>query len=405
MNIVVPSYWARVSEYGWRHGDAVYDHPTPMDNDGTLPRMLQSLDVLEDKDFKLVIIAVATTGDIEEEVEKKVAGIIGKASDSTDIDVLMFGASQLKQVHELMLKMGGGEYISLLELKGYSNVRNLCLFVSHVLGSQAAVLIDDDEVFEDQGFMGKAKEFIGKEISGRTVNGVAGYYLRADGDYHAKIESDPWMKYWDKNERMNEAFDDIIGIGPRLKETPFVFGGNMVIHSDLFTVVPFDPGITRGEDIDYLINARMFGFSLFLDNQLSIKHLPPPKSHPLWMRLKEDIYRFVFEREKINSQEGRSEMTLVSPVDLGSYPGRFLEPDLDEKIEGSCNLLSGMYLKNGDTVGSEESLRNIELARTDAVPVSNPFQDLCELQERWKGLMEFTAREGVRSGLRKIIEG
>jgi hypothetical protein len=45
------------------------------------------------------------------------------------------------------------------------------------------------------------------------------------------------------------------------------------------------------------------------------------------------------------------------------------------------------------------------LARTDAVPVSNPFQDLCELQKRWKGLMEFTGREEVRSGLRNIIEG
>ena len=33
---------------------------------------------------------------------------------------------------------------------------------------------------------------------------MAGYYLQPDGDYHVKIESDPWMKYWDKNERMNE---------------------------------------------------------------------------------------------------------------------------------------------------------------------------------------------------------
>ena len=51
---------------------------------------------------------------------------------------------------------------------------------------------------------------------------------------------------------MNEAFDKIIGTEPRLKETPFAFGGNMVIHQNLFTAVPFDPKISRGEDMDFL---------------------------------------------------------------------------------------------------------------------------------------------------------
>lgn len=52
----------------------------------------------------------------------------------------------------------------------------------------------------------------------------------------------------------------VIGTEPRLKATPFVFGGNMVIHRNLFTVVPFDQNVRRGEDIDFLINARMLGF-------------------------------------------------------------------------------------------------------------------------------------------------
>ncbi len=69
---------------------------------------------------------------------------------------------------------------------------------------------------------------------------------------------------------MNEAFGKIIGSDPRLKETPFVFGGNMVIHRDLFTVVPFDPEVTRGEDIDFLINAKMFGFKLLSDEYLAL---------------------------------------------------------------------------------------------------------------------------------------
>ena len=317
VTMVIPSYWARESGVGWKEGDAIYDHPTPLDSEGTLLRAIQSIKKLEDKDFQLVIIAVATSEDIETQVEKTVANII--KSSNPGVDVLLFGHTHLKQIHELISK-SKKEYNDLLQLRGYSNIRNLCMFIPHVLGSEVAVLIDDDEVFEDPEFMSKAKEFIGKNIGGRTVNAVAGYYLQPDGDYHVKKPFRPWMKYWDQYDRMNEAFDRIIGREPRLKETHFVFGGNMVIHRNLFTLVPFDPGVRRGEDIDFLINARMFGFHFFLDNQLSIKHLPPPNTHPTWMQLREDIYRFIYERAKIEHQKEIKGMTKVYPEDFDSYP-------------------------------------------------------------------------------------
>ncbi|MBA1340714.1 MAG: hypothetical protein C5S40_01100 [ANME-2 cluster archaeon] len=403
--MVIPSYWTREIKDGVRAGDAVYDHPTPLDEDGTLLRALQSLDIPEDKDFQVVVIAAATAVDIEDRVEEKVAGIIEKASRTADVDIKLFSQSHLGEIHGLLQSRGMDEYVSLLQLSGYSNIRNLCLFIPHILGSDLAVLIDDDEVFEDTQFIGKAKEFIGSVVGDRTVHAVAGYYLQPDGDNSTMKKHSPWMEYWGQYKVMDEGFDRIIWTEPRLKETPFVFGGNMVIHRELFTVVPFDPDVSRGEDIDYLINARMFGFSFFLDNELSIRHLPPPKSHPVWMQLREDIYRFIYERAKLEGQVEKEGMVRVAPVDLDPYPGRFLRSDLEEKIEGACRLLSEEYLELGDTAGSEEALQNIELARTDAVPGSNPFLDLCELQKRWKGLMEFTVREEVRSGLRKIIEG
>lgn len=127
---------------------------------------IQSTTILKDKDFQLVIIAVATAGDIEAQIEGKVANIIKTASKTTGVEVLLFGPSHLTQI--------------LLKPRGYSNIRNLCLFIPHILGSEAAVLIDDDEVFEDPNFISKAKEFIGKDIGGETVNAVAGYYLQPD---------------------------------------------------------------------------------------------------------------------------------------------------------------------------------------------------------------------------------
>ena len=398
---VIPSYWARESEVGWKEGDAIYDHPTSLDSEGTLLRAIQSIKKLEDKDFQLVIIAVATAEDIETQVEKKVANII--KSSNPGVEVLLFGHSHLKQIHELLISEGKKEDIFLLQLQGYSDIRNLCMFIPHILGSEAAVLIDDDEVFEDREFMSKTKEFIGKNIEGKIINAVAGYYLQPDGDYHVKKPFRPWMKYWDQYDRMNEAFDMVIGTEPRLKETPFVFGGNMVIHRNLFTVVPFDPDVPRGEDIDFLINAKMFGFHFFLDNQLSIKHLPPPKAHPTWKQLREDIYRFIYERAKIEHQKEVQGMTRVYADDFDPYPGCFLKTDLEEKIEQACKLLSGEYLAQGDKQGSEEALNNILIARTDAMPKCDPFQNLCKLQKRWQDLMRFTSHEEIRSQIKDII--
>lgn len=385
-------------------GDAIYDHPTPLNSEGTLRRAIESMKILNDKDFRLVVIAVATADEIENRVEKKVRSIVGDAAAAVGVDALVFGGSQLRRIHEILAADGKAGLAELLSLRGYSNVRNLCLFIPHVLGSDVAVFIDDDEVFEDPDFMAKAKEFIGRSVGGTPVHAVAGYYLQPDGDYHIKKPFRPWMKYWDQYERMNEAFDRIIGRPPRLKETPFVFGGNMVVHRNLWRVVPFDPHVPRGEDIDFLINARMFGFRFFLDNELRIKHLPPPKPHPVWLQLRLDIFRFVYERAKIESQKDVEGMTKVRPEDFDPYPGCFLKADLDEKIERACKLLAEEYRAQGDLKGAEEALRNITLAKTEAVPKFNPFQRLCELQRKWRELMAYAEKREISSGITEVVE-
>lgn len=72
VTMVIPSYWARESEVGWKEGDAIYDHPSPLDSEGTLLRAIQSIKKLENKDFQLVILAVATAEDIEKNLAAEV---------------------------------------------------------------------------------------------------------------------------------------------------------------------------------------------------------------------------------------------------------------------------------------------------------------------------------------------
>ncbi len=48
----------------------------------------------------------------------------------------------------------------------------------------------------------------------------------------------------------------------------------MVLTLSPLMKVPIDPGITRGEDIDFLLNLRVNGITFFLDRELSLKHHP-----------------------------------------------------------------------------------------------------------------------------------
>ena len=123
------------------------------------------------------------------------------------------------------------------------------------------------------------------------------------------------------------------------------------------------------------------------------------------MQLRADIRRFIYERAKIERQKEIKGMTRVYPEEFDPYPGCFLKRDLEGKIEKSCKLLSEDYLAEGDKEGSEEALRNILIAKTDAVPKYDPFQRLCGLQKRWQGLMEWTSKREVRSSIEEIIRG
>ncbi len=401
--MVIPTYWGREQAIGWQEGDAIYDHPTPLDEEGTLQRIIESTAILEDTDYQLVIIGVSTTADIETQVETKVKEVLnGSAS---RVKAHLFSHTHLKKAKQLLETKGRKNLAPLLSLRGYANVRNMCLFVAHLLSAEVVILIDDDEQFHDPHFLTKARQFIGKTIQGKPIWAVAGYYVDDKENYLRQTKREPWMTYWDKTGIMNRAFQQIIGQQPRLKETPFVFGGNMVLHRELFTRIPFDPGITRGEDIDYLINARMFGYPFFLDNQLSIKHLAPHKPHSLWCRLREDIYRFVYERAKLASQKSRAGMTMVEPQSLDPYPGEFLKDNLPELIYKSNLMLAAEYLQKGDTAGSQECLRNIYLGQFDALPKSNPFDSLVALQKSWFQLMEFSASEKVSVEFREALFG
>ena len=95
----------------------------------------------------------------------------------------------------------------LLRLYGYSNVRNIGLVIAQILESDVLVFLDDDVVVSDSRYFHKAQEYVGGEVGGKLLGGVAGYYINDDGNYYLNVDLTAWWKScWPKERKMNEAF-------------------------------------------------------------------------------------------------------------------------------------------------------------------------------------------------------
>ena len=66
LSIVFPMFWGREKKQVVQEGDYFYDHPTPLDDEGTIPRLFESLKILKDRAFD--IIAIRIIGDHHSEI-------------------------------------------------------------------------------------------------------------------------------------------------------------------------------------------------------------------------------------------------------------------------------------------------------------------------------------------------
>ncbi len=93
----------------------------------------------------------------------------------------------------------------------------------------------------------------------------------------------------------------------------------------------FDPWITRGEDLDYLISMRLYGYEMWFDNQWVVRHLPPENQH-LAPRFMQDVFRWFYERAKVDYANRQHDLNPVSPESLMPYPGPWISSQLDERV-------------------------------------------------------------------------
>ncbi len=377
--VVIPTFW---TDRRGRQDDrllGVYDHPTPIDQDGMLPDCLRSLENVRGLG-QVVVIVAATDTSVEHEAADRVHGIL---ADFPDIDTIMIGPAALGSLHRRLEQIEFADMIHGTNLIGYGAVRNVGLIAAAVLGCDEVIFLDDDQIVTGEDFLEIATLGLGQKFEGSSTPVLAktGYYTDAKGRYQ-RHDAPHWSDmFWRQRDAINEALS-VVAKPPRIQRTPIAFGGCMALHSHMFANVSFDPWVLRGEDVDYVINARMHGADVFLDDAWSVIRQPSEvRSEAL--RFRQDIYRFVYEHRKIEFAKSQVDLRQVTPKSMMPYPGPFIDSSVGWRATVTSLLRA---------VSRPEKSAYLSVAR-HAMRDANEYarkncQNYFEFQRRWPMLIE-----------------
>ncbi|AJC11478.1 hypothetical protein JI75_00985 [Berryella intestinalis] len=313
---------------------AVYDHATSLNQQGELARCLNSL--INVRGMGQIVVLVASEPGIEDQALTKVRRITSKFP---SLPIAVMGAPELELVQQRFEQLGLGRLSREVGLTGYSAIRNFGLVISNIFGFDAAVFLDDDAVVEDEFFLQKAVYGLGKLTrKGIPILAKTGYYFNAKGTYYSQSQNRWYNRFWQQGKSFNEWIERAMR-GPRLSRSNHVCGGCMALHKEAFRRVSFDPWIPRGEDLDYMLNLRMYGSDIWFDNKWHMRHLPPEGASE-GDRFRQDIYRWMYENRKMEFGRTQIDLLQVKPASLEPYPGPFLESGIDGRVRVTALLRS-----------------------------------------------------------------
>ncbi|MDR2197838.1 MAG: hypothetical protein LBO07_07770 [Coriobacteriales bacterium] len=306
---------------------ATYDHATPLTHQGELPRCLASL---RDNGIEApVILLVAAEPGVEDMAAQKIHEIADAYREHLSLTVV--DAALLEKFYDIASSLGFERLSEGVSLTGYGAIRNLGLAVAAICGFTEVIFIDDDEVVIDSTFLKKAMYGLGKlSKKGVPVLVKSGFFIDRQGNWKSSQRQAWYNRYWEQGKLFNEWIGKAMS-GPRLSRSNSLYGGLMAIHREAYRRVAFDPWISRGEDLDYLLNLRMYGGGVWFDNKWSIQHLPPLERNEA-QRFRQDIYRWIYEHRKLEYSKSQIDLLQIAPHSLDPYPGPFLDHSITSRV-------------------------------------------------------------------------
>lgn len=332
--VIIPTF---VSARPRREGGNVlttYDHPTPLNQPGDLPRCLDSLTRV--RGIGQIVVLVVSEPSIEQQAAQKVQAQVAAFP---QLHVAVVGAPEVGLIRQRMEQLGLGKLSREVGLSSYGATRNVGLVVANVLGFDSVVFLDDDEVIDDEEFLYKAMYGLGKLTrKGIPILAKTGFYYNSEGTYRSKSQDKWYNRFWQQGRAFNAMMEKAMR-SPRLSRSNHVCGGCLALHKEAFKRLSFDPWIPRGEDLDYMLDLRMYGSDIWFDNQWSLRHLPPDTASE-GTRFRQDIYRWLYEYRKMEYSRTQIDLLQVKPSSLEPYPGPFLEPGILRRIRLTAILRS-----------------------------------------------------------------
>ncbi len=333
--VIIPTFFTAPTRKRGVPSD-LYDHPTPLNMTGTLARCLDSLSRVRGLGQVVILVAAEGGPEVEDQAAALVQELTGKYP---HMHTLVVGRAEAQIVQQRLEQLGFGDQSHAIGLEGCSSIRNLGLVLAQVLGFDSVVFVDDDEVIDDEAFLEKAMYGLGKLTKrGIPILAKSGFYFNDEGTYLSKSQKRWYNHFWQQGRAFNNWITKAMS-GPRLSRSNHVCGGCLALHRETYRRLSFDPWIKRGEDMDYLLDLRMYGSDIWFDNQWSLTHLPP-RDKGEGHRFYRDIYRWVYEYHKIEFSRAQIDLLQIKPSSLMPYPGPFLEPGITKRIKRTAFLRS-----------------------------------------------------------------
>ncbi len=384
--IVIPTYWT-----GLKHekgsSRSIYDHPTPMNGKSTLGRLLRSFRLLNGiETVDILVLGTSTHASIQKAVKERLQNILKRNRVNTT--VFLFSDSDILRLHKQLERQHVPHVKDLLSLNGYSNIRNMSLFIPFVLGYDTIISIDDDELITEEN--SNYLQVVFNAIK-KGYEGLAGFYT-SNNNPAVVVKKHPWSEVLDKSFLMKQQLDNLRISKNLLTPTFFALGGNLVLTEPIFTQVPFDPLVSRGEDMDYVMNACFFNHRVYFHKRLFIEHKPPHHTQPEWLTLRKEIIRFTYQYNKLIHQKTKKGMKRIASKDMGFYPGTFLEDNIYERFKKMNGFLLDYYLKRDENEGIYEAKQNTKLLHKLEEKHEDVFKSYLEFQKKWQKMLNIVSK-------------
>ena len=327
--IVIPSYWAEGDQPGALGERGVYDYTTPVDR--PLPELESCLASLEKvRGVIRVVVLVVAPPSCEESARARVNSICRAHA---NLNPLVVGAAEAAHVEKAVSRLAhhvAGETVS---LRGYGAIKNMGLAVSAVFGHDVVVFLDDDEVVEDEDFLVNAVFGLGSLTrQNLPILAKSGFFVDDLGSPYAEPSEEWTERYWTKAADFNRVMERAQTAQSRITRANHMCGSCCALHAAAYTKVPFDPYITRGEDLDYLLDLRANAMDVWFDNAWFVRACPPEEHAPAPSVFMQDVYRWLYEYRKLDAMNSRRDLRSITPDSLMPYPAPWLSAGVRRRV-------------------------------------------------------------------------